>query len=748
MLATLPTADAAPQRGPEAPAWRRVQGLAGYGAVLALCLFILAALLKPWRADLSVPLAFFGDPVFHQMTIKGIIEHGWYLHNESVGVPFGVDLHDFPMADHLHFLVLKLLGQACGNVFVTFNLYYLLTFPLTALTAQFTLRRLRVAYPAAAVGALLFTFLPYHLLRLAHLHLAAYYVVPLTVLVVVRLYLGQLALFRAPAAPGGRRRLPSWGGLGAVAVCALTGMSGVYYAFFACFLLAVAALASASSQRKLAPLGAGAALIAVVVVTAGVTLYPTFRYRQEHGRNPLAEDARRSPGEAEVFGLKPVQLVLPIPDHRLAPLAKLRLRYARRMPLVNENEVASLGAVGSIGFVWLLARLLFWRRPAGQGKLLDALAALALASVLLATVGGLGSLFALVVTPALRCYNRMSVYIGFFALAAVAVGLDRLLRRFATAPGRSAACWCLLGCLGVLGVLDQTSAGCVPPHRLLRQEAQMFREFVGRVEAAVPAGSWIYQLPYATFPSGPRPGLMSDYDHYRPYLYSTSLRWSYGAMHGRAGDAWLRSLAEQPLEEQVKLVAAVGFRGLYLDRAGFADWAVLAEAELRRLLKAEPVVSGDGRMAFYPLVAYAEGLRRRHTDAGWEALRQSALHPITCVWQKGFYPREQNAQESWRWCNGMGELVFSNLSGSPRRVTIAMNCLLPQPLPALLRIRSSLFDLDCPIDGQAPLVEKTIVVPPGQHAVQFVCDGPRVVCPTDARELVFRVLNFRCRQED
>jgi phosphoglycerol transferase len=726
-----------------------VKGLAGYVAVVAASLLILTWLLKLWRADLSVPLVCFNDPVFHQMMIKGILEHGWYLHNESVGVPFGLDLHDFPMADHLHFLMLKLLGLLCGDVFVTFNLYYLLTFPLTALTAQFTLRRLRVSYPAACVGALLFTFLPYHLLRLAHLHLAAYYVVPLTVLVVVRLYLGQVAQFRArPAQPGAAGRFLSGGGLGAVAVCVLTGMSGVYYAFFACFLLAVAALASASFQRKLAPLGAGAALIAVVAATAGVALYPTVRYRQEHGRNPLAEDARRGPGEAEVFGLKLAQLVFPIPEHRLAPLAKLRLRYTRRMPLVNENEVASLGAVGSVGFVWLLARLLGRRRPARQVKLLDALAALALASVLLATVGGLGSLFALVVMPALRCYNRMSVYLGFFALAAVAVGLDRLVRRFATAPGRTAACWGLLGSLVVLGVLDQTSAGCVPPYRVLRQEARMFREFVGRVEAAVPAGSWIYQLPYAVFPSGPRPGRMSDYDHYRPYLYSTGLRWSYGAMHGRAGDAWLRSLAEQPLEEQVKLVSAVGFRGLYLDRAGFEDWGARAEAELRRLLKTEPVVSGDGRMAFFPLVAYADGLRRRNTDAGWEALRQSALNPITFLWRDGFYPREQNDREAWNWSNGKGELLVCNPSGSPRTITLAMNCLLPQPQPALLRIRSNLFNLDCLIDWRAPRVEKTIVVPSGQHAIRFTCDGPRVVCRTDTRELVFRVINFKCRQED
>jgi phosphoglycerol transferase len=395
-----------------------------------------------------------------------------------------------------------------------------------------------------------------------------------------------------------------------------------------------------------------------------------------------------------------------------------------------------------------MGRLLFRRRSARQLKLLDALAVLTAASLLLATVGGLGSLFALLVTPALRCYNRVSVYLGFFALAAVAVGIDRAVRRFAASRSRAGVCWCFLGSLLALGVLDQTSAGHVPAYGRLREEARVLREFVGRVEASVPAGSWVYQLPYAMFPPGAQPGQMFDYDHFRPYLYSRSLCWSYGAMHGRDGDAWRQRVAEQPLEEQVKLVSAVGFRGLYLDRAGFEDRAARAEAELRRLLGEEPAVSADGRMAFFPLVGYAERLRRHYTDEGWEALRRRALHSITFLWRNGFYPREQNARETWNWSNGKGELVINNPSGSPRTITLAMNCLLPQPRPALLCIRGSLFNLDCPIDGRAPLVEKILVVPPGQHVMRFACDGPRVVCPTDPRELVFRVLNFRCRQED
>src|SRR5262245_10880010 len=101
----------------------------GYTIALALCLGILTWQLKLWRADLSVPLAYKYDGLFTAMWIKGLLENGWYLHNDRLGMPSGSDLHDFPMPDNLHFLALKLLGYVCRDYALTYNLYFLLTFP-------------------------------------------------------------------------------------------------------------------------------------------------------------------------------------------------------------------------------------------------------------------------------------------------------------------------------------------------------------------------------------------------------------------------------------------------------------------------------------------------------------------------------------------------------------------------------------------------------------------------------------------
>ena len=119
------------------------------------------------------------------------------------------ELHDFPIVDHLHFAALWLLGQAWPNPFAVYNLYYLLTYPLTVLTTMAVLRHFGLSIPAAGTGGLLYAFLPYHYLRgVGHYFLAAYYIIPLTLLVALWLCHGRLPFFRKQ--PEGGYRFKPW----------------------------------------------------------------------------------------------------------------------------------------------------------------------------------------------------------------------------------------------------------------------------------------------------------------------------------------------------------------------------------------------------------------------------------------------------------------------------------------------------------------------------------------------------------
>jgi phosphoglycerol transferase len=386
----------------------------------------------------------------------------------------------------------------------------------------------------------------------------------------------------------------------AVGIAVLVGSAGVYYSFFGCFLLLVAGVAAAGSFRRWAPLWAALALVAAVSLSVLGNLLPTFLYRMEHGANPVA--VRRVRAESELYALKVTQLVLPASGHRLPFLAAIKDAYnTRGFPLINENDTAALGLAGTVGFLWLVGLLFLRGRSPDQPRPDDGLALLNVAAVLLGTVGGFGALFSITVSAWIRAYNRISVFIAFFALFALALLLEQASRRWVrsrrTAVGFAAG----LGLLLVVGILDQTNPHQVPAYEETAAACRADAEFVRRIEASVPTGTMVIQLPYVEFPEPADLHGLPHYELLRPYMHSHHLRWSHGAMKGREADTWQRQVVSQPVADLLRDLAQAGFGGIYLDRNGLADHGTQLEADLGRLLPSPPLVSACGRFAFYRL---------------------------------------------------------------------------------------------------------------------------------------------------
>ena len=102
------------------------------------------------------------------------------------------------------------------------NLYFLGGFGVLAAVTFLVLRHLRFGYVVAAIGALIYTFLPYHFVHgEGHLYRSTYYSVPWPVccwcgrrawrsrFLVDPDPLARRAAARQPAAAGGRPRWPS-----------------------------------------------------------------------------------------------------------------------------------------------------------------------------------------------------------------------------------------------------------------------------------------------------------------------------------------------------------------------------------------------------------------------------------------------------------------------------------------------------------------------------------------------------------
>ena len=598
-----------------------------YVAAIALCLLLLAWVLHLDHAELNIPFADEGDALLHSMLVKSIIDNGWVWHNPYLGAPYRTQLLDFPFYDNLDLALMRLLALFTSNYAVVLNLFFLLTFPLTVLCSMLALRSFKVSYMSAIVVSLLYAFIPFHFYRgEGHLLVGVYFLLPLMTMVILWMWTGQL----------NRRRM----GL-ALLICVLVGCAYPYYAFFGCYFLAVVAIASAIRFSRPQNLAWGTALIAVVFGTLIFNTSPTWLYAMRHGRNH--EVAERPPFDSEVYALKLTNLLLPMTDHRVKVLRDIKQTYDRDVQH-NERDAATLGTVASLGVLFLLGWLFSARREDAQGDIITALAVLTVAAVLLGTLGGFGSIFNYLVASEIRCYNRVSIYIAFFSLFAVALLLDALRRWMRDGPF---ATWLWRGLLVVvlgLGILDQTNPSFAPNYARTKRRYQSEGAFIAQIEASVPSGAMIFQLPNVHFPEVPSVAAMNAYDELRGYLHSRSLRWSSGAMKGRPEALWeqrngldignepavvgpegVRTIHEQFPAEALNTLVFAGFNGIYVDRYGFADRGSMITSQLQALLREPPLLSKDHRLEFFDLTPFATALRAKYTSEQWETETRKAL---------------------------------------------------------------------------------------------------------------------------
>jgi phosphoglycerol transferase len=538
--------------------------------------------------SLDVPLTNDGDGLLILIMIKRVIEGSWLFHSNLMGAPFGSNLYDYPIPDSGSLFVLKWLGRIFGSAGAALNVYYVLGFPLNALSAYIVLRKLNVSALLSFAGGFIFTVLPFHFERLGHLFYTWYFVAPIFVWYAFKIYRGGHT---------------GWGEsphsvklhIKNAVVLLVLSCFGVYYAFFGVLTFITAGMMRYFQTRSLNAIYGTA--LAVAIVTFGIiaNVTPNLIDRYQNGVN--REAATRLPVEAEVYGLKIVQLLLPREGHRFAPLAKVTAKYSSTFPLVNENRTASLGFIGSIGFVALL--LGFFAPKVRQDARFFFLAAITLSLLLFCTVGGFSALFAVLISPMIRAWNRVSVFVAFTSIAATMLLIQQSLarewarRHFVLVPAAVAGTLCLFA------LWDQTTPPCVP---CLRAASNGFRSdelFVADIEKQVPKGSAIYQLPYVAFPEVPPVNQLGNYDPGREFLGSTTLKWSWGGVKGRAGDMFFRALSTTPMKQQIEVARRLCFSGVTVDRRGYADGGVAVEAQLLQILGKPPVLTGANKQQIF-----------------------------------------------------------------------------------------------------------------------------------------------------
>jgi len=713
----------------------RARALAAYVVAAAVAIAAAVIMLELWSADLRVPFDYGGDALFSEMMVKSLVEHGSYLRNTSLGAPGHLLLYDFPLSDTFQLLITKVLGFFTQDWAMAFNLYFLLGFPLTTMAAMAVFRHFRISFGPALVASVLYAFLPSCVIKgEGHIFLDVFFQVPLAILVMLWVAGPEPPLVRA----GASRRWPrpdlrNRRALATALIWLVVTFASGYYAFFAAVLVLAAGIWGSFQRRSLTNVTAGLVLCAAVVAGLLVNKVPTLIYQHRQGPNLLV--AARQSGEAELYGMKIAQLVLPSPGHRLAPLRNLNHHYAATAPLVGENGATALGFAGLIGFLFLLGCLVAPERsraPGPRDDLVRTLSVFNLIAVLLATIGGFGALAALVV-PEIRTYSRMNVFIAFYALFAFALLLERLQRR---APG------VVLRALPVLlslGLLDQTPASTVRPYASTREEYAGDAAFVKRIESLLPPGAMIFELPYVGFPEGGQVNQTHSYDLLRPSLHSHQLRWSFPTMHGRDGEIWQSETAGLEPGEMLANLAQVGFAGIVLDRAGYPEAQSQLETSLRAILDAPPLQSRSTRFAFFDLRSYAARLPAQPVAGDAKLQHELTIHPLVVSWTNGCTGVENAGTRLFHWCGREGDIAISNQTSIVRRVSIKFTAV-PASLPAHLTVEDengATQTIDLHEGGTE--VAREVEVPPGpRRSLRFRCDGTPASVPSDVRTLVWR----------
>jgi phosphoglycerol transferase len=718
-------------------------------AVSAAALSLLAAVLvlRLWEANLRVPMAYGGvsnaypggDANAYGAVVKGIVDHGWYLENAQLGAPFGQQLYDYPIDSTATgpVLAVELLGLPGLSYAPVVNLFFLLTFPVVAVVAFLVLKSLGLSRPVSLVCAVLYSLAPYHFFRgEGHLYLSAYYVAP------VAAYLMLRVLGHEPLLDGWKSRR-TWA---TVALCVVVGTGGLYYAAFSVLLLLAASIVVLAVRRSLRAGAAGGILAAAIALVVLCQQVPTIVHDLRHGRVRTA--TTREPAESDVFGLRVAQLVLPLPEHRISFLGRAARHYRATAPLPSEAG-PTLGAAATVGFVWLLLVAVSaaagpaFRRPRDD---LPAWAAAALLiAVLLAATGGVPTLIAYLVTPEIRVWSRMSIFIAFFALIGLGVLLDRAGSLLTTRRGGLALFGAVLAGVVVLGVADQTSNAFVPRYRELEGSFRSDAGFVGAIERSLPHGAMVYQLPYQPFPevvAPPAPPFF-DYDMYRGYLHSRDLRWSYGVLKGSVTD-WASQLVQYPLERTLPGLTAAGFDGIYIDRFAYPDRGAALEQTLSGALRERPLVSADGRLSFFDLRDYAADERRRLPPVRIAALRSATLMPARIEWGADVWPQEHDAEQQWRWTRGPSAVLrLTNSDRAAQRVRFsAMIDTVGGPVRVTIRYPDGTSTTVRAGQTGTP-ISHLLVLPPGSRVLHLESDAPPVrPPPPDPRSTIgFRIVD-------
>ncbi len=455
---------------------------------------------------------------------------------------------DIPTVEEVPLYLTGVLARFVG-VFAALNIKLLLAHLLAGATFYLVARYFRCSLPWAFLGGLTFGLAPFIFSESPHHSIVAYaWHIPLFLVVWKWIFESE------GIAPGSRR---FWV---AVAIAFLTGLQNVYYTNIFCQLTLLGALLAFVKHRKLPHLLAVMGVIAAAAAAFFLMGLDTWIYQLQAGKNPGS--IARPYHWLEVYSLKPIDFLIPSPAHQIDSFRNFAMAHNSRVAIVNEGSYLGLIGIGSLLWIFITSLTRAIRKPTEPmpAELWQILWILAVFCT-----GGLNSVAGALGFTVFRAGYRASIVIMAIALMFSAKKATALW------PSGTRFPKFVVPLLACLVFIDQ-----VPRPRSMDQRTQTQlaidsdREFVQQIESLLPEGAMILQLPPMDFPESPVAGL-TPYEHFRPYLYSTALRFSFGGVKGRMANPWMELFEKGELDRILAKARAQEFSAIFVNRRGFPD---------------------------------------------------------------------------------------------------------------------------------------------------------------------------------
>jgi hypothetical protein len=698
--------------------------IAGPVITVVLSVAAMAQALKAWQWRPGDPVDLSGDSPAGLAEFKNMLDHGWVGSNPDLGAPFYQDPSWFPHADHLHLLLMgKVVGLFSHNPFTVSAIYFFLGFPLAALSMYWLARQRHLGRLGSVVAGVLFSVVPGHQTMFQHLMLASYWVVPLGMWLVLRAALGE-PLFRIKVdwRTAVQRRSALTLNLTTALCVTCIAIGGIYYSAFTLLLLAVSLLLRLVATRDRRTVARASTLL---VTIGALSLAAVLSVAAGQDRSTLvAAPADRAFWESEMYAGKLMDLILPWIHHRMDALQYLTVAYnSRTTPSPEEPALGVIALFGVVALVVITLSSQVPRRVKPVNRELGMLGVLTVAAISFFSIGGLGSFVALFVTPQIRAWSRLFVIIALLGLLAVGHWVSVLSRK-----NRILGLLAAVALLTV-GVLDQTNPAMAPHYKDLRIEAADLTVFSQRIEARVAPSCSVFQLPIATYPNNMRTHDMESYAHLRPYLVSSSLRWSYGAFSGTSLADWQLALPQDSTKALLDDLASVGFCAVEVDRLGFADRAVNLEADLRSLLGPPISSTNDGRLVAWDLAPQRTSLTARLGAEQIKAVGTLVLHPVVVYSDRGAYDVAHDSQAPYQWFGPSPQIDVHNFGATTIdnvRLTFSLAAPDSSPRRFTIHLPNNITQVVDVNGGEARQVQVNVNAAPGRNAVNITTGGNAV----------------------